>query len=53
MKTAIKKEYYSCPSVDARALILTGFLCTSQVDNNVYVDEEDNMGETNIDIYAY
>lgn len=52
MKTAIKKENYSSPAVEARDLTLAGFLCTSVVEHNAYVDEEENMGETNIDIYA-
>ena len=51
MKTAIKKENYSSPAVDVRDLELTGFLCTSDVDMNFYVDEDENMGETSIDIY--
>lgn len=53
MKTEIKKENYSCPTVDVRALEFAGFLCTSTVNFTMYVDEYEIMRETDIDVYAY
>lgn len=41
---------YTSPSLSFTTLDLEGFLCDSRVEYDIYVDEDENMGETDIDI---